>query len=477
MLSGDTIIINVLFCFLTYLVFATMLQSTVIEAFNKTRPAGAEKFLCHAPFKSLFFGMGGKVFACCINRLHTLGVYPQQSIRDIWFGAKADELRAAIRQNDLSKGCQLCGHFLSAGNFEGAAIKNFDYAGWNAAGYPTKMDFELDNTCNLECVMCRGEHSSSIRQNREKKPPLHTPYDAGFLKQLEEFIPHLEVSHFLGGEPFLIPLYFDLWEKMLELNPRISISVQTNATIYNERVKRILDALPVSLSISIDSIEKDTYEAIRVNAKFERTMENIHAFREHCQRKGTRLTISYCPMVQNWRELPRVVEFCNKLGAEVFFNTVTLPAKNSLMHLTAQELADILIFLEKNSLPATNALEIFNKKAFEGAAKQIRYWQRQAGEREKALNGNTISNVLELNKAVRNYVQHALPVNQGEKNRIAQDIESKLEYILRNAEEEDLFGQMQSFLCAIDPVLICDFFPTNEKEHLYSLLKTHAGIN
>lgn len=454
-----------------------MLTQAAIESFAKTRPSGAEKMLCHAPFKSIYFGMGGKLFACCINRIHTLGIYPQQSIKDIWFGASADELRAAMKANDLSKGCQVCGHLLSAGNFEGIAIKNFDFVGWNAAGYPTKMDFELDNTCNLECVMCRGELSSSIRQNREKKPPFHSPYDAEFVRQLEEFIPHLEQSHFLGGEPFLIPIYFSLWEKMLELNPRIQISTQTNATVMNERVKRILDALPVSISVSIDSIEKHTYEAIRINAKFERVMENIRTFREYCARKGTRLTISYCPMAQNWRELPRVVEFCNSLDAEVFFNTVTLPVHSSLIYFSSQQLAEVAAYLSHHQLPASTPTERFNKKAFEGVVLQINYWQRLAGEREKTLNGKRVRSVLELNAAVRDYVLNTLPGNAAEKNAIALDIEDKLEYVLRCAEEEGVLEQAQEFLCTIDPVLICDFFPTNEKEHLYTLLKTHASLN
>ena len=454
-----------------------MLPLSTIEAFNKARPADAGKMLCHAPFKSIYFGMGGKLFACCLNRVHTLGTYPQQSIKDIWSGTKANELRAAIKENDLSKGCQICGHLLAAGNFEGIAIKNFDYAGWDAEGYPTKMDFELDNTCNLECVMCRGELSSSIRQNREKKPALHSPYDAEFIRQLEEFIPHLEVSHFLGGEPFLIPLYFDLWEKMLELNPRINISVQTNATVMNERVKRVLDALPVSISVSIDSIEKETYEAIRINAKFERVLENIRYFREHCDLKGTRLTISYCPMAQNWRELPRVVEFCNDLNAEVFFNTVTLPVHSSLIYLSSPQLADVAAFLKKNNLPANTEVEKFNKKALEGVMHQIQYWQRLADDREKTLNGKKINNALELNNTVRDYVQRTAQESDAEKERIALDIEEKIDYLLRCAEEEGLLEKMQAFLCSIDPVLICDFFPTNEKEHLYGLLKTHAGLN
>ena len=58
------------------------------------------------------------------------------------------------------------------------------------------------------------------------------PYDAAFVKQLEEFIPHLEEVKFYGGEPFLIEIYYEIWEKIMELNPKVRISVQTTISCW-----------------------------------------------------------------------------------------------------------------------------------------------------------------------------------------------------------------------------------------------------
>jgi MoaA/NifB/PqqE/SkfB family radical SAM enzyme len=75
------------------------------------------------------------------------------------------------------------------------------------------MELEIENTCNLECVMCIGELSSAIRKNRDKLPPIKSPYNEAFVEQLEEFIPHLKELRFNGGEPFLINSVFRIFEK------------------------------------------------------------------------------------------------------------------------------------------------------------------------------------------------------------------------------------------------------------------------
>lgn len=452
-------------------------DQAIIDDFRKVRPDRGSAVLCHAPFKSIYFGMGGKLFTCCFNKVYHLGIYPQQSIKEIWFSKRADAFREAIKNNDLSWGCSGCGHLLAGKNYEGVPIKNFDYWGWDSGGYPTKMDFELSNICNLECVMCRGELSSSIRQNREKKPPILSPYDSEFIRQLDEFIPHLQNSHFLGGEPFLIPQYLDIWERMIELNPRISISVQTNGTVMNERIRSILDRLPLSISVSIDSIEKDLYEKIRVNAKFERVMENIRFFKQYCDSKGKKFTISYCPMPQNWHELPRVVEFCNDLNADVFFNTVTLPVKCSLNYLPAAELEKIVAFLDGYSLPEGTEVEKFNRKSLEGFKNQVKYWHQQALQNERLLSGNGKANSPgEFFEKVKKYIGSLEGKTESEKEMMCSEIENKMEYVLQCAADENILKTTEEFICALEPGIVCDFVPTSDREVLYSLLKSYMGV-
>ena len=64
--------------------------------------------------------------------------------------------------------------------------------------------------------MCGGKWSSAIRKNREGLPPLKNHYDKDFVKQIREFLPFLREARFIGGEPFLINLYYDIWEAITE---------------------------------------------------------------------------------------------------------------------------------------------------------------------------------------------------------------------------------------------------------------------
>ncbi len=194
-------------------------EQPIVDEYNSHRKPEARQYLCHAPFKSIYFGHGGKAVACCYNRSHVLGQYPARSIKDIWFGKEADQLRDYIRQNDLSLGCFGCRQQMTAHNFDAVKARQYDERRINPNHYPSVMEFELSNVCNLECEMCSGEFSSLIRAKREKLPPIVSVYDAAFVDQLEEFIPYLEEVKFYGGEPFLIDIYYDIWERIMRINP------------------------------------------------------------------------------------------------------------------------------------------------------------------------------------------------------------------------------------------------------------------
>ena len=301
-----------------------------VSRYDAYRGAVDTRWVCHAPFKSMYFGHGGKIVTCCYNRNYVLGHYPERSIRDTWFGPEADRLREYIRQNDLQYGCEGCRSMLMAGNYEAVKARQYDGQRLNANSYPSVMEFELSNECNLGCVMCTGEFSSYIRKHVEKKPALDSVYGSAFLEQLEDFIPYLEETKFYGGEPFLIPVYQDIWDRLIALNPHVRISVQTNATVLSARVKRQLEGGLFHMNISIDSLQKERYESIRRNAVFEKVMENIRYLRDYTARKNTFFGLSFCLMRNNWDEAADFIRFCNETGAKAYFHTVYEPDRLAL---------------------------------------------------------------------------------------------------------------------------------------------------
>ncbi|MCP4122210.1 MAG: radical SAM protein [Bacteroidetes bacterium] len=319
----------------------------IIDAFNKSRKLKQPTTLCYAPELSLNFDQSGRVTACCFNRQHILGTYPEDAVKDIWQGKKNKQLRQSLRNNSLVLGCQLCNRMLNEGNYNSVLISHFDdfvpqKKSWNflqsseeLPDIPLVFEFEISNTCNLECIMCGGNWSSAIRKNREGLAAIVSPYDDNFVEEIREFLPGLHRANFLGGEPFLISLYYPIWDSIIEVNPGMEVAITSNGTTLTKRAKNIIDKLTnLKITLSIDSLSKTTYESIRTNAVFEQVKSNI----DYLIERGKLASFSVCPMVQNRYEVPGIIEYCEEQGIDIFFNVVYEPLGSRIEGI--HELAD-----------------------------------------------------------------------------------------------------------------------------------------
>lgn len=375
-----------------------MLTKAQIDAYNTVRSPSARSIICHAPFTSLNFEQNGNVSACCYNRSFTLGHIPEDALMDIWLGERAEQLRAYIKENDLSGGCSACAEQIQAGNYKGTkAIYYDEYAGKfhfldklkaafgkkEAIAFPKVFEFELSNSCNLECVMCNGYFSSAIRKNREHLPPIKNHYTEAFVEQLRPFIPHLTDAKFLGGEPFLIDIYYKIWDLIIELNPAAKVHITTNGTVLNAKVKSYLKKMKAGIVLSIDSLNKEHYEQIRVNATFDQVMENLHWFKKYTSEKGTYLSIAASPIRANRMDMPEMVRFCNQHDIHLHFNTVWTPEDQSLRFLGEKELTELLEVYEKAHFGVMGWRGRANHQHFRDFVAQVRTWRDEARATEQ----------------------------------------------------------------------------------------------
>lgn len=335
----------------------------------------------------MLFANNGRVLACCFNRQAILGEYPKHTLKEIWFGAQAKNLRKQMDNNDLSNGCFTCKNQFLNREFYTVKARMFDHLPDSSSGYPTTMEFDLDNTCNLECIMCNADNSSAIRKKSELYGDYKSPFDASFVNDLEPFIPHLHQASFAGGEPFLIKLYYNIWEMMVSVNPNIHINITTNATVLNDKIKTLLNKGNFDISVSLDSINKETYSQIRRNAHFEEVLENLRCFQNYCREKGNFFGIWACPLRINKLEIPDLFNYFGDCNTEVFLHTVWVPPKVALWNLKAQELQELIGFYEKQTLKEETEIQHKNKKRFLEYIALIKSWQLMAQMREKS---NTI---------------------------------------------------------------------------------------
>jgi radical SAM protein with 4Fe4S-binding SPASM domain len=138
--------------------------------------------------------------------------------------------------------------------------------------YPPNIQIEPTSQCNLRCIMCYQSDKSFSSKS------------AGFMgymkldllkKIVDEIEGKIEAVTFASrGEP---TLHGELDEFLKYCDGKfLGLKLNTNATLLDEKkINSLLSSDLQSLVLSIDEKNKENYEKIRVNAKFEKVMKNL----------------------------------------------------------------------------------------------------------------------------------------------------------------------------------------------------------
>ena len=282
---------------------------------------------------------------------HPLGNVGVDRLIDIWNGSRRRVLQERLAEDDYSLGCQGCEWEITTEGRDGSYPQSFEERATHLTGdpasaaWPRVMEFNLSNSCNLQCIQCNGDLSSSIRIHRERRPPLVNVYGDEFFEDLRLFLPHLDEAQFAGGEPFLGAENFRAWDLIAEVAPGLRCDVVTNATQWNRRVDQVLEKIPMGFTFSIDGITKETYEAVRKDADFAEVMANVERFCAYARARGTRLALNFCLMAQNFHEFGDLLLFAEERGIGVNVSVVHYPEHCSIARLDRAEIAEIHRFL------------------------------------------------------------------------------------------------------------------------------------
>jgi MoaA/NifB/PqqE/SkfB family radical SAM enzyme len=297
----------------------------------------------------MYLDASGRVTACGLNQTVLLGRVGETPLREMWEGRAIAGLRAALADGDLSRGCQRCADQLRTGSRTNALAASFDHFEVGDTTWPKRLELAMSTRCNLQCTMCSGEFSSSIRAQRERLPPLPARYDDAFFEELRPFLHHVEQVRFLGGEPFLAEESFRVWDLMREEGVQPESNVTTNGTRYTRRIAQVLEDLPFSIGVSIDGVRPETVERIRAGASYEQIMANVRRFQRHTAAWGRSLSLTFCVMVDNWRELGDFLLLGEDLGCRVYLNAVHQPPAHSLFRLPPHELAEMVATMDRQT--------------------------------------------------------------------------------------------------------------------------------
>ncbi len=316
-------------------------RRSAYDAARQLPPANV-RTACQAPFVSMFFTPTGDVVACCETQSLRLGNVNEADLASIWNSAAYARLRAQSIAYEMPPACAFCTNQIAIGNWQGTTARHFDHYPLTSTTpqWPRVMEFSFGNLCNLACIMCNGDTSSRIRAN-EGHSPLPMAYGDAFFAQLRPFLPHLQTVKLLGGEPFLMPEVYRLFEMLQADGLRPTIVVTTNGTRFDARIEQALAQLPISVMLSMDGATKATFERIRVGADFATVRTNAMRFLSDTRKHGNRFGFIFTLQRDNWHELGDFLLFAEALDVKVEISLATAPTPQALELMPPAEVAEL----------------------------------------------------------------------------------------------------------------------------------------
>lgn len=191
------------------------------------------------------------------------------------------------------------------------------------------LDIRFGNSCNLQCISCHSQSSSSIAaeaadMRKAGIAPLHDVLDVTnfnwaseeTIKQITNF--PLQELYLTGGEPMMVKYLPQLLER---LDPDVMIRFNTNGTLWNPTMEKILKRFKkVIMSMSLDAAsEKIRY--IRYPSDWQTIRYNVYKYAEFC-------TVDISPTISilNACYYHEIKDFAKEIDVKLYENLLANPS-------------------------------------------------------------------------------------------------------------------------------------------------------
>lgn len=263
-----------------------------------------EKYYCSLPWTGFSNEPDGKAQPCCLYKGYILNennepMYVQKySVDEILKSDFMRDLRDQFRRGEKPIGCSTCWIDESNGYDSKRLIYNNKIRHdpeiiWEEEPqFLSEFQLIINNSCNLKCRSCTPSHSSQWQielKNITGSTGYDMPYDQSgntlgkLWEQRERWYKHLSRLEVVGGEPFYVKQWHDIFYELIEkgYSKNIDLSLTTNCTLFYEKLIRDIsdNFKSVSIGLSIDGIGK-TYEYLRHPGIWNKTYENMKKYRD-----------------------------------------------------------------------------------------------------------------------------------------------------------------------------------------------------
>jgi organic radical activating enzyme len=225
------------------------------------------KTYCNIIKKGLFVSHRG-VSLCCINP-------DKHQIKpsEFWYGNTRKNALDLMSQQQKVKGCDIC-YKNEEKNTPSSRIFYNSYNNIIAKDFPTIIDLDFSNFCNLKCIMCDAARSSEWAKDLGKGISAISKETIDDLVSISDDLTEITIQ---GGEPSIMKEYEYYFELLDEKNiiKNINLQVITNATNVNSKFYNLLEKFKsVRLSVSIDAFGKAN-DYIRWPSHFDQIEKNL----------------------------------------------------------------------------------------------------------------------------------------------------------------------------------------------------------
>ena len=153
------------------------------------------------------------------------------------------------------------------------------------------------------------------------------------------------------GEPFAAPAYREwLFNLSKDKFPKLKdFCLMTNGILWTretwEKVSDDIKKLNIEAIISIDGATKETFEANRGGAKFDKLLKNLDYIAELRKKEEVNhLVLRHVVQKNNYHELPMIIEFAKKYS----FDDIVIHKIRNWGSYTKEEFSEIDIFDKKH---------------------------------------------------------------------------------------------------------------------------------
>ena len=287
------------------------------------------KSFCIRPWTHAMIQTDGDIKLCCVSSEKSKHNLKTSTIKEWWASEFVNTVRQQMLNGEEPSSCVNCFNTEKRGgssirqkiNKEYKFIERYADKLINHFNYPSEspidIELSLTNLCNLKCIMCREQSSSTIAtENKILKISKINQTDYNIqgpeIDKIKDLIlSKPKILNFRGGETFIVPEIKELvqWALDNDLLDDTLVHITTNGTrLTNEWLDLLIKIKHLRIMLSVDGIGP-VNDYIRYGSKW----ENIEKVAKQLSSiSGVNFVIHATVMNINVLSIPDLIKWCNQ---------------------------------------------------------------------------------------------------------------------------------------------------------------------